>query len=33
MRLWGVISGVAWRTLKNVITTPSLLLPSLMCIA
>lgn len=30
MRLWGVISGVAWRTLKNVITTPSLLLPSLM---
>ena len=30
MRLWGVASGVAWRTLKNVITTPSLLLPSLM---
>ncbi|MCY7302006.1 MAG: ABC transporter permease [Thermoleophilia bacterium] len=30
MRLWGVVSGVAWRTLKNVITTPSLLLPSLM---
>ncbi len=30
MRLWGVTSGVAWRTLKNVITTPSLLLPSLM---
>jgi len=29
VRLWGVISGVAWRTLKNVITTPSLLLPSL----
>lgn len=29
MRLWGVVSGVAWRTLKNVITTPSLLLPSL----
>jgi ABC-2 type transport system permease protein len=30
MRLWGVVSGVAWRTLKNVITTPSLLLPSLL---
>jgi ABC-2 type transport system permease protein len=30
MRLWPVASGVAWRTLKNVITTPSLLLPSLM---
>jgi ABC-2 type transport system permease protein len=30
VRLWGVVSGVAWRTLKNVITTPSLLLPSLM---
>ena len=30
MRTWNVISGVAWRTLKNVITTPSLLLPSLM---
>ena len=29
MRLWGVVSGVAWRTLKNVLTTPSLLLPSL----
>ena len=30
MRLWPVASGVAWRTLKNVITTPSLLVPSLM---
>jgi ABC-2 type transport system permease protein len=30
VRLWGVVSGVSWRTLKNVITTPSLLLPSLM---
>ena len=30
MRIWPVASGVAWRTLKNVITTPSLLLPSLM---
>ena len=29
MRIWPVASGVAWRTLKNVITTPSLLLPSL----
>lgn len=30
MRLWPVASGVAWRTLKNVLTTPSLLVPSLM---
>jgi ABC-2 type transport system permease protein len=30
VRVWSVASGVAWRTLKNVITTPSLLLPSLM---
>lgn len=30
MRLWPVASGVAWRTLKIVITTPSLLVPSLM---
>ncbi len=30
MRIWPVASGVAWRTLKNVVTTPSLLLPSLM---
>jgi len=30
MRIWPVASGVAWRTLKIVITTPSLLLPSLM---
>jgi len=29
VRLWGVVSGVAWRTLKIVLTTPSLLLPSL----
>ncbi len=29
MRLWPVVAGVAWRTLKNVITTPSLLVPSL----
>src|SRR5262249_4376453 len=29
MRIWPVASGVAFRTLKNVLTTPSLLLPSL----
>jgi ABC-2 type transport system permease protein len=29
MRLWPVASGVAWRTLKNVFTNPSILLPSL----
>ena len=29
MRIWPVVSGVAWRTLKNVFTNPSLLLPSL----
>ena len=28
--IWPVASGVAWRTLKNVITTPSLVMPSLM---
>jgi ABC-2 type transport system permease protein len=30
MKLWPVASGVAWRTLKIVITTPSLVIPSLM---
>ena len=30
MRIWPVASGVAWRTLKNVITTPALVIPSLM---
>jgi ABC-2 type transport system permease protein len=30
VRIWPVASAVAWRTLKNVVTTPSLLLPSLM---
>ena len=30
MNVWPVASGVAWRTLKNVITTPSLVIPSLM---
>ena len=29
MRLWPVASGVAWRTIKIVVTTPSLLLPSI----
>jgi ABC-2 type transport system permease protein len=29
MRIWPVARGVAWRTLKNVLTTPSLFLPSL----
>lgn len=30
MRLWDVVSGVAWRTLKNVFTNPQLLLPSIL---
>ncbi len=30
MRIWPVASGVAWRTLKNVATTPAILLPSLL---
>jgi ABC-2 type transport system permease protein len=30
MNIWPVASGVAWRTLKNVLTTPSLVVPSLM---
>ena len=30
MNVWPVASGVAWRTLKNVLTTPSLVVPSLM---
>ena len=29
MRLWNVASGVAWRTLHNVVTTPAILIPSL----
>jgi ABC-2 type transport system permease protein len=29
-RIWPVAQGVAWRTLKNVVTTPSILLPSLL---
>jgi ABC-2 type transport system permease protein len=30
MRLWDVISGVAWRTLKNALTNPQILLPTMM---
>ena len=30
MRMWDVVSGVAWRTLKNVFTNPSLFFPSLL---
>jgi len=30
MRIWPVVSGVAWRTIHNVLRTPSLLVPSLM---
>ena len=30
MSVWPVVQGVAWRTLKNVVTTPSILLPSLL---
>ncbi len=30
MKIWPVASAVAWRTMKNVVTTPSLLIPSLM---
>ncbi len=29
MNIWPVASGVAWRTLKNVLTTPALIVPSL----
>ena len=28
--VWPVAQGVAWRTLKNVVTNPSILLPSLL---
>jgi ABC-2 type transport system permease protein len=28
--VWSVAEGVAWRTLKNVVTTPSILLPSIL---
>lgn len=30
MRIWPVASGVAWRTLKIVVTTPALIVPSVM---
>ncbi|MGH3065750.1 MAG: ABC transporter permease [Gaiellaceae bacterium] len=29
MRLWDVVSGVAWRTLKNALTNPQILLPTM----
>ena len=29
MRRWNVISGVAWRTLKNALTNPQILLPTM----
>jgi ABC-2 type transport system permease protein len=29
MRLWNVVSGVAWRTLKNALTNPQILLPTI----
>ena len=28
MRYWNVVSGVAWRTLKNVVTNPQILIPT-----
>jgi len=30
VRLWDVISGVAWRTLKNALTNPQIFLPTMM---
>ncbi|HSF61746.1 MAG TPA: ABC transporter permease [Gaiellaceae bacterium] len=30
MRLWNVISGVAWRTLKNALTNPQIVLPTML---
>ncbi|MFO7571746.1 MAG: ABC transporter permease [Gaiellaceae bacterium] len=30
MRTWNVISGVAWRTLKNALTNPQILLPTML---
>jgi len=30
MRLWDVISGVAWRTLKNALTNPQIVLPTML---
>src|SRR6186713_3668557 len=30
VRTWNVVRGVAWRTLKNALTNPQILLPTLM---
>jgi len=30
MRMWDVISGVAWRTLKNALTNPQIVLPTML---
>jgi ABC-2 type transport system permease protein len=30
MRLWNVVSGVAWRTLKNALTNPQIFLPTML---
>jgi ABC-2 type transport system permease protein len=30
VRFWDVVSGVAWRTLKNALTNPQILLPTMM---
>jgi ABC-2 type transport system permease protein len=30
LRLWDVISGVAWRTLKNALTNPQIVLPTML---
>ena len=30
MSIWPVASGVAWRTIRNVVKTPALLLPTLL---
>jgi ABC-2 type transport system permease protein len=30
MRMWDVISGIAWRTLKNALTNPQIVLPTMM---
>ena len=30
MRMWDVVSGVAWRTLKNALTNPQIVLPTML---
>jgi ABC-2 type transport system permease protein len=30
MRMWNVVSGVAWRTLKNALTNPQIVLPTML---